>query len=55
MIRTLAIVAVVGFVVCIVSLASAFAIAGGPFTIDDSLRFHHSSWVDTPGSVRISL
>lgn len=35
MIRTLSIVAVVGFLLCIVSVAGAFAIMGGPFSIND--------------------
>jgi hypothetical protein len=46
MIRTLAIIAVVSFVLCMGSLAAAFAIAGGPFFIDDHFRFHHTTWSD---------
>lgn len=44
MIRTLIILAVVSFVLSIGCLAAAFAIAGGPFTIDDGWRFHHGTW-----------
>ncbi|MDB5484076.1 MAG: hypothetical protein JWO83_5129 [Caulobacteraceae bacterium] len=44
MIRTLVILAVVSFVLSIGCLAAAFAIAGGPFTIDDGWRFHHGTW-----------
>ena len=40
MIRTLIILAVVSFVLSIGCLAAAFAIAGGPFTIDDGWRYH---------------
>jgi hypothetical protein len=43
-IRTLVILAVVSFVLSIGCLAAAFAIAGGPFTIDDGWRFHHGTW-----------
>jgi hypothetical protein len=43
-IRTLVILAVVSFVLSIGCLAAAFAIAGGPFTIDDDWRFHHGTW-----------
>jgi hypothetical protein len=43
-IRTLIILAVVSFVLSIGCLAAAFAIAGGPFTIDDGWRFHHGTW-----------
>lgn len=39
MIRTLIIIAAAGFVLCIASFAGAFAIAGGPFWIEDG-RFH---------------
>lgn len=49
MIRTLAIIAVVSFVLCMGSLAAAFAIAGGPFFIDDHFRFHHTTWSDDDG------
>ncbi len=44
MIRTLVILAVVSFLLSIGCLAAAFAIAGGPFTIDDGWRFHHGTW-----------
>ena len=44
MIRTLVILAVVSFVLSIGCLAAAFAIAGGPFTIDDDLRYHRGDW-----------
>jgi hypothetical protein len=44
MIRTLAIIAVVSFVLALACLATAFAITGGPFSIDDNLRFHRGAW-----------
>ena len=44
MIRTLALIAVVSFVLAIGCLAAAFAIAGGPFSIDDGWRFHRGHW-----------
>ncbi|HZK99363.1 MAG TPA: hypothetical protein VFC47_05650 [Caulobacteraceae bacterium] len=54
MIRTLAIIALVGFVLSVTCLASAFAIAGGPFSIDDGWRFHRGAWSqdrsDPPGT-----
>lgn len=43
MIRTLVILAVVSFVLSIGCLAAAFAIAGGPFYIDEGLRFHRDA------------
>jgi hypothetical protein len=43
-IRTLIILAVVSFVLSIGCLAAAFAIAGGPFTIDDGWRYHRGDW-----------
>jgi hypothetical protein len=46
MIRTLALVAAVGFVLSLTCLTAAFAIAGGPFHIDHDLRFHRSGWSD---------
>lgn len=55
MIRTLAILAVVSFLLSVGCLAAAFALAGGPFYIDDGWRFHRSWDVDisanpwTPG------
>jgi hypothetical protein len=55
MIRTLAIIAAVGFVLAVSCLAGAFAIAGGPFSIDDGWRFHRGSWsgeTATPAGVR---
>jgi hypothetical protein len=45
-IRTLAIIAVMGFVMAFGCLASAFAIAGGPFSIDDNFNFHRASFID---------
>jgi hypothetical protein len=44
MIRTLALVAAVGFVLCIGCVAAAFAIAGGPFAIRDWAMVHSSEW-----------
>jgi hypothetical protein len=44
MIRSLALIGAVGFVLALVCLAGAFAIAGGPFYIGDGLRFHHMTW-----------
>ncbi len=44
MIRTLVILAIVSFLLSIGCLAAAFAIAGGPFNIDDSWRFHRGTW-----------
>jgi hypothetical protein len=44
MIRTLALVAAVGFVLCIGCVAAAFAIAGGPFGIRDWAMVHSSDW-----------
>jgi len=53
MIRTLAIIAAVGFVLAVACLAGAFAIAGGPFSIDDGWRFHRETWSrDQSGPVR---
>jgi hypothetical protein len=46
MIRTLALVAAVSFVLAVGCFAGAFAIAGGRFYIDDGMTFHHTSWVD---------
>jgi hypothetical protein len=43
MIRTLATIAALAFVLAVACLAGAFAIAGGPFTIDDDWHFHRSS------------
>jgi hypothetical protein len=43
-IRTLVILAVVSFVLSLGCLVAAFAIAGGPFYVDDGWRLHHSSW-----------
>jgi hypothetical protein len=43
-IRTLVILAVVSFVLSIGCLAAAFAIAGGPFYIDEGWRFHRDAW-----------
>lgn len=50
MIRTLAIIAAVGFVLAVSCLAGAFAIAGGPFSIDDGWRFHRGSWSGDAGA-----
>ena len=44
MIRTLALIAAVGFVLAVACLAGAFAIAGGPFSIDDGWQFHRGTW-----------
>ena len=44
MIRTLALVAIVSFVLAVGCFAGAIAIAGGPFSIDDGWRFHHIQW-----------
>jgi hypothetical protein len=44
MIRTLIILAVVSFIVSIGCLATAVAIAGGPFYIDHDLRYHRDGW-----------
>ncbi len=50
MIRTLATIAVLGFVLAVGCLAGAFAIAGGPFSIDDGWRFHRAALpVDNEG------
>ena len=50
MIRTLAVITVMGFVLAFGCLASAFAIAGGPFSIDDKWNFHRTSFIDAaPG------
>lgn len=52
MIRTLAVIALVSFVLAVGCLAGALAVAGGPFTIDDDLRFHpgalHVDYVSPP-------
>jgi hypothetical protein len=40
MIRTLAIMAAVSFALAIGCFAGAFAIAGGPFSIDENWRYH---------------
>ena len=55
MIRTLAVIAVVSFVLCMGSLAAAFAIAGGPFFIDDHFRFHHTTWSDDNGDDSVDV
>ncbi|HLZ83395.1 MAG TPA: hypothetical protein VKQ54_07480 [Caulobacteraceae bacterium] len=44
MIRTLVILAVVSFMLSIGCIAAAFAIAGGPFNIDDGWRYHRGDW-----------
>jgi len=40
MIRVLVIVAIVSFMLAVGCFAVAFALAGGPFSIDDHWRFH---------------
>jgi len=52
MIRVLAIIAAVSFVLSVVCLGSALAIAGGPFYIDDHMTFHRGAW---PSEVTVSL
>jgi len=52
MIRTLAIVAAVGFVLSVACFAGAIAIAGGPFSIDDNWRFHRAALPQEPSSVQ---
>ena len=44
MIRTLVLVAVVGFVLSIGCIGAAFAIAGGPFGIRDWMMVHSDDW-----------
>ena len=44
MIRTLVILAIVSFMLSIGCLAAAVAIAGGPFYIDQDLRYHRDGW-----------
>jgi len=44
MIRTLAVMAAISFVLSLVCLSAAFTIAGGPFTIDDGWRFRRGEW-----------
>jgi hypothetical protein len=46
MTRTLALVAIVSFVLAVGCFAASFAIVGGPFSIDDAWRFHRLSWHD---------
>ena len=61
MIRTLAIITVMGFVLAFGCLASAFAIAGGPFSIDDKWNFHRASFIEAapdnalPNGLDVSL
>jgi hypothetical protein len=43
-IRTLVILAVVSFLLSLGCLAAAFAIAGGPFYVDEGWRFHRGDW-----------
>jgi hypothetical protein len=43
MIRTLSTIAVLGFILAVACLAAAFAIAGGPFSIDEGWRFHRGA------------
>ncbi len=44
MVRTLLLIAAVSFILCLTCLATAFAIVGGPFNIDDNGGFHRVSW-----------
>ena len=46
MTRTLALVAIVSFVLAVGCFAASFAIVGGPFSIDDAWRFHRQAWPD---------
>ena len=46
MIRTLSLIAVVSFVLAVICIASATAIVGGPFLIDETGRFHRTTWDD---------
>ncbi len=51
MIRVLVIVAVVSFVLAVGCLGGAFALVGGPFSIDDHMRFHRDEVsASAPGS-----
>jgi hypothetical protein len=43
-IRTLLLVAAVSFVLAVGFFAGAFAVAGGPFSIDDGWHVHLSDW-----------
>ncbi len=43
MIRTLATIAGISFILAVACMAGAFAIAGGPFSIDDAWRFHRGT------------
>ncbi len=43
MIRTLATIAGISFILAVACMAGAFAIAGGPFSIDDAWRFHRET------------
>lgn len=49
MIRTLVLVAIVGFVLCVGAIGVAFAIAGGPFAIHDWASRDFESWSDHHG------
>ena len=51
MIRILAIIAAVSFVLAVVCLGSALALTGGPFYIDEHMTFHRGSW---PTDITIS-
>ncbi len=44
MIRTLVFIALVSFVLAMGSIAGALAIVGGPFSIDNTWRFHWETW-----------
>ena len=50
MIRTLAIITAVGFVLAIICFSGAVAVAGGPFWIGEGWRFHRSTWTETPAA-----
>lgn len=44
MTRTLVLIAIVGFVLAVACFAGAFAIVGGPFSIDEEGHFHRGDW-----------
>jgi hypothetical protein len=49
MIRTLATLAGLSFILAVACFAGAVAIAGGPFNIDENLRFHRvATPIDNP-------
>lgn len=59
MIRTLATIAGISFILAAACIAGAFAIAGGPFSIDDAWRFHRETLpIDTtamPSAPRMTV